>query len=111
VGEAAIYRVELLINAGVDAIVIDTAHGHSKAVIETLKELKRRFDIDIIAGNIATREAAEDLIEAGADAVKVGIGPGSNLHYTNCRRCGSSSAYSNNGVLQCNIKIQYSIDS
>ncbi len=77
VGEAAIYRVELLINAGVDAIVIDTAHGHSKAVIETLKELKRRFDIDIIAGNIATREAAEDLIEAGADAVKVGIGPGS----------------------------------
>ena len=77
VGEAAIYRVELLINAGVDAIVIDTAHGHSKAVIETLKELKKRFDIDIIAGNIATREAAEDLIEAGADAVKVGIGPGS----------------------------------
>ncbi len=77
VGEAAIYRVELLINAGVDAIVIDTAHGHSKAVIETLKELKKKFDIDIIAGNIATREAAEDLIEAGADAVKVGIGPGS----------------------------------
>jgi len=77
VGEPAIYRAELFIKAGVDAIVIDTAHGHSKAVIETLKELKRRFDIDVIAGNIATSEAAEELIQAGADAVKVGIGPGS----------------------------------
>lgn len=77
VGEPAIYRAELLVRAGVDAIVIDTAHGHSKAVIETLKELKRRFDIDVVAGNIATREAAEELIQAGADAVKVGIGPGS----------------------------------
>jgi IMP dehydrogenase len=77
VGEPAIYRTELLVKAGVDAIVIDTAHGHSKAVIETLKELKRRFDIDVVAGNIATSEAAEELIQAGADAVKVGIGPGS----------------------------------
>ncbi|GAB5047070.1 IMP dehydrogenase [Thermodesulfovibrio sp. TK110] len=77
VGEPAIYRAELLVKAGVDAIVIDTAHGHSKAVIETLKELKRRFDIDVVAGNIATAEAAEELIKAGADAVKVGIGPGS----------------------------------
>lgn len=77
VGEPAIYRAELLVRAGVDVIVIDTAHGHSKAVIETLKELKRRFDIDVVAGNIATREAAEELIQAGADAVKVGIGPGS----------------------------------
>jgi len=77
VGEPAIYRAELLVKSGVDAIVIDTAHGHSKGVIETLKELKRRFDIDIVAGNIATSEAAEELIKAGADAVKVGIGPGS----------------------------------
>jgi len=77
VGEPAIYRTELLVKAGVDAIVIDTAHGHSKAVIETLKELKRRFDIDVVAGNIATSDAAEELIQAGADAVKVGIGPGS----------------------------------
>jgi IMP dehydrogenase len=77
VGEPAIYRAELLVKAGVDAIVIDTAHGHSKAVIETLKELKRRFAIDVVAGNIATSEAAEELIQAGADAVKVGIGPGS----------------------------------
>lgn len=77
VEEAAIYRAELLVKAGVDAIVIDTAHGHSKAVIKTLKELKRRFDVDVIAGNIATQEAALELIRAGADAVKVGIGPGS----------------------------------
>ena len=77
VGEVSIYRAELLVKAGVDALVIDTAHGHSKSVIETLKELKRRFDIDVVVGNIATREAAEELIEAGADAVKIGIGPGS----------------------------------
>ena len=71
-------RVEALVNAGVDAIVIDTAHGHSKGVIDTLKEAKKRFsEIDIIVGNIATGEAALALAEAGADAVKVGIGPGS----------------------------------
>lgn len=77
VGEEAIYRAELLVKAGVDVIVIDTAHGHSKGVIETLKEIKRLFDIDVIAGNIATAEAAEELIRAGADALKIGIGPGS----------------------------------
>ena len=77
VGEEAIYRAELLVKAGVDVIVIDTAHGHSKGVIETLKEIKRLFDIDVIAGNIATAEAAEELISAGADALKIGIGPGS----------------------------------
>ena len=77
VGESAILRTELLIKAGVDAIVIDTAHGHSKGVIQTLKELKSRFDIDVVVGNIATKEAAQELIEGGADAVKVGIGPGS----------------------------------
>ncbi|HIJ59615.1 MAG TPA: IMP dehydrogenase [Nitrospirae bacterium] len=77
VGEEAIFRVELLIKAGVDVIVIDTAHGHSQAVIDTLKKIKKKFDIDVIAGNIATKEGAEDLIKAGADAIKVGIGPGS----------------------------------
>lgn len=76
-GEDAVHRAELLKKAGVDVIVIDTAHGHTKAVIETLKTLKRRFDIDVIAGNIATAEAALDLIKAGADGIKVGIGPGS----------------------------------
>ncbi len=70
-------RAEMLINAGVDVIVIDTAHGHSTPVITMLKELKKRFDIDVIAGNIATAEAARDLIRAGADGIKVGIGPGS----------------------------------
>jgi len=71
-------RMSALIEAGVDAIVIDTAHGHSKGVISVLKEAKKRFSsIDIIVGNIATGEAAKALVEAGADAVKVGIGPGS----------------------------------
>ena len=71
-------RMEALVNAGADAIVIDTAHGHSKFVIEKLREAKKRFpDIDIVVGNIATGEAAKALVEAGADAVKVGIGPGS----------------------------------
>lgn len=78
VGESALYRAELLIRAGVDVIAIDTAHGHSRAVILTLKELKRKFpDVEVIAGNVATAEGAADLIEAGADAIKVGIGPGS----------------------------------
>ena len=71
-------RIEALVEAGVDAIVFDTAHGHSKGVIETLKKVKAQFtDIDVIVGNIATAEAATALVEAGADAVKVGIGPGS----------------------------------
>ncbi len=71
-------RAEALAEADVDAFVIDTAHGHSKGVMETLKMLKSRYpEIDIIAGNIATGEAAKALLDAGADAVKVGIGPGS----------------------------------
>ena len=71
-------RMEALVNAGADAIVIDTAHGHSKYVIEKLKEAKKRFpNVDIVVGNVATGAAAKALVEAGADAVKVGIGPGS----------------------------------
>ena len=77
VGDEAIQRASALIEAGVDVIAIDTAHGHSNAVIKTLKALKKKFDIDVIAGNVATKEGAEDLIKAGADAIKVGIGPGS----------------------------------
>ncbi len=74
----AIERIEALIEAGVDAIVIDTAHGHTKGVIEQLKYVKSKYKgIDIVAGNIATAEAAKMLVEAGADAIKVGIGPGS----------------------------------
>ena len=71
-------RMKALVDAGADAIVIDTAHGHSMYVIEKLKEAKKYFpDIDIVVGNIATGEAAKALVEAGADGVKVGIGPGS----------------------------------
>ncbi|MBN2588377.1 MAG: IMP dehydrogenase, partial [Sedimentisphaerales bacterium] len=69
-------RIEALISADVDIIVVDTAHGHSQNVIDTVKKIKANYEIDVIAGNIATAQAAEDLIEAGADAIKVGIGPG-----------------------------------
>jgi IMP dehydrogenase len=69
-------RVEALIQADVDLIVVDTAHGHSKNVIETVRQIKKQWDIQVIAGNVATAEGARDLIEAGVDGVKVGIGPG-----------------------------------
>ncbi len=69
-------RVEALVAGEVDVIVVDTAHGHSGNVIETVRDIKGKYDIDVIAGNIATGQAAEDLIKAGANAVKVGIGPG-----------------------------------
>ena len=70
-------RVESLVATGVDVLVLDSAHGHSKNVLETVRRIKRDWDIDLIVGNIATAEAALDLVEAGADAIKVGIGPGS----------------------------------
>jgi IMP dehydrogenase len=70
-------RAQSLIEKDVDVLVVDSAHGHSANVIETVKEIKRRWDIDVVAGNVATGEGCRDLIEAGADAVKVGIGPGS----------------------------------
>ncbi|MFI1772107.1 IMP dehydrogenase [Thalassobellus citreus] len=74
----AVDRAEALVNAGVDAVVIDTAHGHTKGVVSVLKEIKAKFpQLDVIVGNIATGAAAKYLVEAGADAVKVGIGPGS----------------------------------
>ncbi len=74
----AFERATALINSGVDALIIDTAHGHTKGVVITLKEIKSKYpEIDIVVGNIATGEAAKYLVEAGADAVKVGIGPGS----------------------------------
>ncbi|WP_273276965.1 IMP dehydrogenase, partial [Maribacter polysiphoniae] len=78
VTEDAVDRAEALVSAGVDAVVIDTAHGHTKGVVTVLKEVKKRFpQLEVIVGNIATGEAAKYLVEAGADAVKVGIGPGS----------------------------------
>jgi IMP dehydrogenase len=78
VTDDTVERIDALVNAGVDVVVIDTAHGHSKGVVGKLKEVKRKYpDLQIIVGNIATPEAAKYLVEAGADAVKVGIGPGS----------------------------------
>ena len=77
VTEDVIERVQSLVDAGVDAVIVDTAHGHSKGVIDVVKKLKSKFDIDIIAGNIATAKAAIALADVGVDAVKVGIGPGS----------------------------------
>lgn len=78
VGADAIHRASALIKAGVDLIAIDTAHGHSRRVISTVRDLRSKFpEIEIIAGNVATGEATKDLIEAGASAVKIGVGPGS----------------------------------
>jgi IMP dehydrogenase len=69
-------RAESLIKAGVDVLVVDSAHGHSGNIIETVKQVKRRFGIEVIAGNVATREGAQALVKAGADAIKAGVGPG-----------------------------------
>ena len=78
VGPDRVERVAALVEAGCDVVVVDTAHGHSKGVIQTVSEIKKQFPkVDVIAGNIATAEATVALLEAGADAVKVGIGPGS----------------------------------
>ncbi len=78
VGEGTIERVEALIHAGVDVLVVDTAHGHSKGVLDMVRKIKKTFkNAQVIGGNIATVEGAKALVEAGADAVKVGIGPGS----------------------------------
>ncbi len=74
----AVERAGALVEAGVDAVVIDTAHGHTKGVVDVLKEVKKSYpDLDVVVGNVATAEAAKYLADAGADAVKVGIGPGS----------------------------------
>ena len=77
VGVNQIDRASALVEAGVDVLVLDSAHGHSKNVINTLKEIKSKLDVDVIVGNVVTGEATKDLILAGADAIKVGIGPGS----------------------------------
>lgn len=78
VGGDTLERVKALMKAGVDVVVVDTAHGHTRGVIETVRELKSTFDgLDVLAGNVATGEAAQALIDAGVDGIKVGIGPGS----------------------------------
>ena len=78
VGREELYRAEALVEAGVDLVVVDSAHGHARPVIEMVRALKERFPaLQLVAGNVATAEGARDLVEAGADAVKVGVGPGS----------------------------------
>jgi IMP dehydrogenase len=78
VGPETEHRLDLLVKVGVDLVAVDTAHGHSRGVLETVKIVKKKYpDLDVIAGNIATAEAARDLVKAGVDAVKVGVGPGS----------------------------------
>ncbi len=77
IGVGQLDRARALAEAGVDVIVLDSAHGHSQGIIDTVKAIKTELDVDVIAGNIATGAAAKDLIDAGVDAVKVGIGPGS----------------------------------
>jgi IMP dehydrogenase len=77
VGKDALHRVDLLVDAGVDVIAIDTAHGHTQNVMDTIAKVKKRHrNLQVVAGNIATAAAARDLIKAGADAIKVGMGPG-----------------------------------
>ena len=77
IGVGQLDRAKALVEAGVDVIVLDSAHGHSQGILDTVKLIKKTLDVDVIAGNIATGVAAQDLIDAGADGVKVGIGPGS----------------------------------
>lgn len=77
IGVGQMDRATALVEAGCDVLVLDSAHGHSKGILDTVKTIKDTLDVDVIAGNVATAEATEDLIKAGADAVKVGIGPGS----------------------------------
>ena len=77
IGVGQLDRATALVEAGVDVLVLDSAHGHSKGILDSVSAIKKALNIDIIAGNVATAEATKALIEAGADAVKVGIGPGS----------------------------------
>jgi IMP dehydrogenase len=77
VGDDALARAAALVSEDVDVLVVDTSHGHSQRVAETVRQIKERFDVQVVAGNIATAEAADALCEAGADAVKCGVGPGS----------------------------------
>ncbi|WP_152184458.1 IMP dehydrogenase [Sulfurimonas indica] len=77
IGVGQMDRAKALVDAGADVLVLDSAHGHSKGILDTVKAIKESLEVDVIAGNIATAEATEALIEAGADGVKVGIGPGS----------------------------------
>ena len=86
VGPDAFERAAALAEAGVDALIVDTAHGHSSGVVEMARRLKGALDVEIVAGNVATAEAAEALVDAGVDGVKAGVGPGADLHDPGRRR-------------------------
>ena len=102
VGAGTEERVELLVKAGVDALVVDTAHGHSKGVIDRVRWVKQNYpQVQVIGGNIATAAAALALVEAGADGVKVGIGPGSILHNPHCGRRGRATSYGDSCSCHC----------
>ena len=77
VGEDAKRRAQALIDAGVDFLIVDTAHGHAQSVLDMIRQLKANTDVEVIGGNVATRQGAQALIDAGVDGVKVGVGPGS----------------------------------
>ena len=85
-GPEGLERADALVDEDVDVLVVDTSHGHSLGVIEIVRELKGRHDVEVVAGNVATPEATEALIDAGADAVKVGLGPWVDLHDARSRR-------------------------
>jgi IMP dehydrogenase len=99
VGDSGLQRLDSLVEAGVDVAVIDTAHGHTRKVLETIQEARRRYpELPIIGGNVATAEGTCALVEAGADAVKVGIGAGSHLHHARHLRRGHAADYGHHGV-------------
>ena len=93
VGPDALERAERLVAAGVDVLVVDTAHGHSRAVLDVVKQVKGAFDVEVIAGNVATAEAVDALAGVGADAVKLGVGPGVDLHHPGGRRRRRAAAH------------------
>ena len=106
-GSDGLRRAEELINAGADVIVVDTAHGHSE-VLKTVAAVRKLADhVQIVGGNVATSEGAKALIDSGADAVKVGIGPG-QLHHTNGCRCWRASVDRDNGCRRSMPQTKYS---
>ena len=93
VGPDAVERAEALVAAGVDLLVVDTSHGHSQGVLDVVKTIKGSFDIEVIGGNIVTAEAVDAMVAAGADGVKVGVGPGIDLHHPGRGRRRRSAAH------------------
>ncbi len=87
VGDAAYDRAQALVEAGADFLVIDSAHGHSRGILDMIAKVKSNINVDVVGGNVATRDGAQALIDAGADGIKVGVGPRLHLHHPRRRRC------------------------